>query len=62
MFCLNQSTGMIRWSKQIPEPVMASPVTIKDKVFFAASDKIMGLQVHQKIVFDFDQELGCYQR
>jgi outer membrane protein assembly factor BamB len=39
MFCLNQSTGMIRWSKQIPEPVMASPATIKDKVFFAASDK-----------------------
>lgn len=39
MFCLNQSTGMIRWSKQIPKPVMASPATIKDKVFFAASDK-----------------------
>jgi outer membrane protein assembly factor BamB len=39
MFCLNQSTGMIRWSKQITKPVMASPATIKDKVFFAASDK-----------------------
>jgi outer membrane protein assembly factor BamB len=35
MFCLNQSTGMIRWSKQITKPVMASPATIKDKVFFA---------------------------
>lgn len=39
MFCLNQFTGMIRWSKQITKPVMASPATIKDKVFFAASDK-----------------------
>jgi outer membrane protein assembly factor BamB len=39
MFCLNQSTGMIRWSKQITKPVMASPAIIKDKAFFAASDK-----------------------
>lgn len=39
MFCLNQFNGMIRWSKQITKPVMASPATIKDKVFFAASDK-----------------------
>jgi outer membrane protein assembly factor BamB len=39
MFCLNQSTGLIKWNKQISKPVMASPATIKDKVFFAASDK-----------------------
>jgi outer membrane protein assembly factor BamB len=39
MFCLNQSTGVIKWNKQILNPVMASPATIKDKVFFAASDK-----------------------
>lgn len=39
MFCLNQSTGVIRWSKQITKPVMASPAIIKDKAFFAASDK-----------------------
>jgi eukaryotic-like serine/threonine-protein kinase len=46
MFCLNQSTGMIKWSKSILKPVMASPATIKDKVFFAASDnKIYCFQV-----------------
>ena len=39
MFCLNQSTGVIKWNKQILKPVMASPATIKDKVFFGASDK-----------------------
>jgi len=39
MFCLNQSTGAIKWNKQILKPVMASPATIQDKVFFAASDK-----------------------
>jgi eukaryotic-like serine/threonine-protein kinase len=39
MFCLSQSTGVIKWNKQILKPVMASPATIKDKVFFAASDK-----------------------
>ena len=39
MFCLNQSTGVIKWNKQILKPVMASPATIKDKVFFATSDK-----------------------
>jgi outer membrane protein assembly factor BamB len=38
MFCLNQSTGKIRWSKQNTKPVMASPATIKDKVFFATSN------------------------
>ena len=30
MFCLNQSTGVIKWNKQILKPVMASPATIKD--------------------------------
>jgi hypothetical protein len=39
MYCLNQSTGVIRWSKEITKPVMASPATIKDKAFFAASNK-----------------------
>jgi outer membrane protein assembly factor BamB len=39
MFCLNQSTGVIKWYKQISKPVMSSPATTKDKVFFAASDK-----------------------
>jgi len=39
MFCLNQSTGVTKWNKQISKSVMASPATIKDKVFFAASDK-----------------------
>lgn len=39
MYCLNQSTGKIRWSKRITKPIMASPATIKDKVFFATSDK-----------------------
>src|SRR5436309_4274848 len=38
MFCLNQLTGEIRWSKQINQPVMASPSILKDKAFFAASD------------------------
>jgi len=46
MFCLNQSTGMIKWRKSISKPVMASPATIKDKVFFAASDnKIYCFQI-----------------
>jgi outer membrane protein assembly factor BamB len=46
MFCLNQSTGVIKWSKSISKPVMASPATIKNKVFFAASDnKIYCFQV-----------------
>ncbi|MGB6528427.1 MAG: PQQ-binding-like beta-propeller repeat protein, partial [Candidatus Nitrosopolaris sp.] len=39
MFCLNQSTGGIKWNKEILKPVMASPATIKDKVFFATSGK-----------------------
>ncbi|HYA85394.1 MAG TPA: PQQ-binding-like beta-propeller repeat protein [Candidatus Bathyarchaeia archaeon] len=36
---MNESTGVIKWNKQISKPVMASPATTKDKVFFAASDK-----------------------
>jgi outer membrane protein assembly factor BamB len=39
IYCLNQSSGMIKWSKDISKPVMASPATIRDKVFFAASDQ-----------------------
>ena len=38
MFCLNQSTGIIKWRKSILRPVMASPATIRNQVFFAASD------------------------
>ena len=38
---MNQSNGMTRWSKQVTKPVMASPATIRDKVFFAASDQTM---------------------
>jgi len=41
IFCLSQLTGEIRWDKQINQPVMASPGILKDKVFFAASDKKM---------------------
>jgi outer membrane protein assembly factor BamB len=39
MFCLNQVTGIIKWSKQITRPVMSSPATLGDKVFFGTSDK-----------------------
>ena len=38
MLCLSQTTGEIRWSKQINQPVMASPGIVKDKAFFATSD------------------------
>ena len=31
LFCLNQSTGVIKWNKQILKPVMASPATITNK-------------------------------
>lgn len=41
MFCLNQSTGSIKWTRQISSPVMASPAIINDRVFFATSDKKM---------------------
>ena len=45
MFCLNQLTGRIKWSKYISRPVMASPATIKNKVFFATSNnKVYCLQ------------------
>ena len=39
IYCLNGSSGMIKWSKDIEKPVMASPASIRDKVFFAASDQ-----------------------
>jgi outer membrane protein assembly factor BamB len=38
MFCLDQSSGTIKWSKSILKPVMASPATLRNQVFFAASD------------------------
>ena len=56
IFCLSQSTGKIRWSKQINQPVMASPGIIKDKAFFAASDnKIYCFQKNDGTkVWDFE--------
>jgi outer membrane protein assembly factor BamB len=56
MFCLNQSTGTTRWSKQIPKPVMSSPATIKDKAFFATSDsKIYCFRVNDgSKIWDFE--------
>jgi PQQ-like domain len=30
---------MIKWRKDISKPVMASPASLRDKVFFAASDQ-----------------------
>ncbi len=39
IYCLSGSSGMIKWSKDIEKPVMASPASIRDKVFFAASDQ-----------------------
>jgi outer membrane protein assembly factor BamB len=56
MFCLNQSTGIISWSKQISKPVMASPAMINDKVIFATSDKrIYGLQATDgSRIWDFE--------
>lgn len=38
MYCLSQTTGEIIWSKQINQPVMASPGILKDKAFFASSN------------------------
>jgi outer membrane protein assembly factor BamB len=56
MFCLDQLNGMIKWSKCISRPVMASPATIKDKVFFATSNnKIYCLQVNDgSKLWDFE--------
>ena len=57
MFCLNQSTGAIKWNKQILKPVMASPATIQDKVFFAASDKRIGFHVEDgSRIWEFETE------
>jgi eukaryotic-like serine/threonine-protein kinase len=56
MFCLNQLTGEIRWSKQIKQPVMASPSILKDKVFFATSDnKLYCLRKNNGLkIWDFE--------
>ena len=56
MFCLNQLNGTIKWSKYISRPVMASPATINDKVFFATSNnKIYCLQVNDgSQIWDFE--------
>ena len=58
MFCLNQSTGATKWSKNISKPVMSSPATIKDRVFFATSDnKIYCLKVKDgSKVWDFETQ------
>jgi outer membrane protein assembly factor BamB len=39
IYCLNQSDGLIRWSKQLTKPVLSSAAVLKDRVFFASSDK-----------------------
>jgi outer membrane protein assembly factor BamB len=56
MFCLNQTTGIIKWSKQITRPVMSSPAAIRDKVFFGTSDKnIYCFQVKDgSIIWNFE--------
>jgi outer membrane protein assembly factor BamB len=56
IFCLSQTTGEIRWSKQINQPVMASPGIFKDKAFFATSDsKVYCLQKNDgSKVWDFE--------
>ncbi len=39
MYCLNQLDGSVRWENQITKPISSSPATLKDRVFFAASDQ-----------------------
>ncbi|MDQ3869958.1 MAG: PQQ-binding-like beta-propeller repeat protein [Thermoproteota archaeon] len=39
MYCLCQHDGLIKWNKQISEPILASSAVLVDKVFFASSDK-----------------------
>jgi len=39
MYCLEQDDGVIKWNKQISKPVLASSAILKDRVFFASSDK-----------------------
>jgi outer membrane protein assembly factor BamB len=58
IFCLNGSSGKIKWRKDIEKPVMASPASIRDKVFFAASDqKIYCFQIEDgSMVWDYKAE------
>ena len=39
MYCLDQYDGIIKWDKQISKPVLASSAVLKDRVFFASSEK-----------------------
>ena len=39
MYCLDQYNGSMKWKKEISKPVLASPAVLKDRVFFASSDK-----------------------
>jgi outer membrane protein assembly factor BamB len=39
MYCLQQDDGVIKWNKEISKPVLASCAVLKDRVFFASSDK-----------------------
>jgi outer membrane protein assembly factor BamB len=39
MYCLQQDDGEIKWNKEISKPVLASSAVLKDRVFFASSDK-----------------------
>ncbi len=43
MFCLNQSTGVIKWNKQILKPVMASPATLVMVCFISLVQKSLHL-------------------
>lgn len=55
MFCLNQSTGVIKWNKQISKPVMASPATTKDRVFAASYKRIYCSQIKDgSSIWDFE--------
>jgi len=38
MYCLDLYTGSIKWSKEIPKPVLSSPTLIRNKVIFATSN------------------------
>jgi eukaryotic-like serine/threonine-protein kinase len=39
IYCLDQFDGVIRWNKQLTKPVLSSAALLKDRVFFASSDK-----------------------
>jgi|GEM_PF-6054969 predicted CoA-binding protein len=54
-----QNILLVLGYKVIPVNPTTTEVTVTSWVLVVV---VMGLQVHQKIVFHFDQELGRYQR